>query len=100
MRKQHGPDLTRKVKPISRCVTCHGRGVTKGLFYEMECSSCNGEGWTDKATGLPLESEDARFQLNAYTLRLEQQIAHLQRTQTHHQENNRRGPGGSHRTGD
>jgi len=99
MRKQHGPDLTRKVKPISRCVTCHGRGVVKPLFYEVECAACDGAGFVDEATGESLGKDDAPFQLRAYIARLESQVATLQRKQPT-QENNRRGAGFSHFTGD
>lgn len=99
MRKQHGPDLTRKVKPISRCVTCHGRGVTKGVFYEMECDACAGTGWVDYTTGQAMPAEDLVFTLSHRLLHLEQQLATLQRMQPY-ESSNRRGPHGSHRTGD
>ena len=99
MRKQHGPDLTRKVKPISRCVTCHGRGVTKGVFYEMACDACAGTGWVDYATGQAMAAEDLVFTLNHRIQHLEQQLATLQRTQPY-ESSNRRGPHGSHFTGD
>lgn len=99
MRKQHGPDLTRKVKPISRCVTCHGRGVVKPLFYEVECTACDGAGFVDKVTGESLGKDDAPFQMRAYIARLESQVATLQRMQPY-ESSNRRGPHGSHRTGD
>lgn len=99
MRKQHGPDLTRKVKPISRCVTCHGRGVTKGLFYEMACDACAGTGWVDYTTGQAMSAEDLVFTLSHRLLHLEQQLATLQRMQPY-ESSNRRGPHGSHRTGD
>lgn len=99
MRKQHGPDLARKAKPISRCVTCHGRGVTKGVFYELACDTCAGTGWVDHATGQAMPAEDLVFTLSRRLLQLEQQLAVLQRTQPY-ESSNRRGPHGSHFTGD
>jgi hypothetical protein len=99
MRKQHGPDLTRKVMPISHCVTCHGRGVTKGVFYEMQCYTCAGTGWVDYTTGQAMPAEDLVFTLSHRLLHLEQQLATLQRMQPY-ELSNRRGPHGSHRTGD
>ena len=97
--RKHGPDLARRVQPISRCATCSGRGVTKGVFYEMDCVTCAGTGWVDRATGLVVPTEQLIFTLNHRLLRLEQQLANLQRTQPT-QENNRRGAGFSHYTGD
>lgn len=97
--RKHGPDLTKQVQPISRCATCSGRGVTKGVFYEMDCATCAGTGWVDHATGLAMRAEQLVFTLNHRLLRLEQQLANLQRTQPY-ESSNRRGPHGSHYTGD
>lgn len=99
MRKQYGPDLKRRQIPIARCPDCRGRGVTAGLFHELPCASCNATGWVAHATGEALPLEEIVFTLNHRLLHLEQQLATLQRTQTT-QENNRRGAGRSHLTGD
>lgn len=99
MRKQHGPDLKRRQLPITRCPDCRGRCVTAGLFHELPCTSCNATGWVDPATGQALPLEEIVFTLNHRLLHLEQQLTTLQRTQPT-QENNRRGAGFSHYTGD
>ncbi|MDU4058704.1 MAG: hypothetical protein E7H60_19370 [Pseudomonas oryzihabitans] len=80
-------------------MTCHGRGVTRGVFYEMECDACAGTGWVDHATGQAMPAEDLVFTLSHRLLHLEQQLATLQRMQPY-ESSNRRGPHGSHRTGD
>ncbi|WP_273861945.1 hypothetical protein [Pseudomonas sp. LA5] len=99
MRKQHGPDLKRRPALINRCTSCRGRGVVTGVFHEMDCTTCEGTGWVDRETGQALPAEQLVFTLSNRLLHLEQQLDTLQRTQPT-QENNRRGPGGSHRTGD
>ncbi|KTT24242.1 hypothetical protein SB14R_10360 [Pseudomonas oryzihabitans] len=97
--RKHGPDLKRRPVAIARCTACHGRGVATGVFYEMDCAACAGTGWVERATGLAMPAEQLVFTLNHRLLRLEQQLANLQRTQPT-QENNRRGAGFSHYTGD
>ncbi len=100
-RKQHGPDLTKRVQPISRCVTCHGAGTYRGTSYEMACLACDGAGWVLAASAEPIPEEEVTLTLCRKIRALEQQLATLQRKQTlTHNENNRRGPGASHRTGD
>lgn len=100
-RKQHGPDLTKRVQPISRCVTCHGAGTYRGTSYEMDCPACDGAGWVLAASAKPIPEQEVTLTLCRKIRALEQQLATLQRKQTPtNSENNRRGPGASHRTGD
>lgn len=83
--KSKGPSLTKKKQPLATCPECQGRGITKGLFFEMTCPGCNGGGVVDKQTGQAMDLEalvlELRMRLNdrAKTItRLEQQLADLE----------------------
>ena len=72
--KRHGPDFEKHTRPLAPCRECQGRGVVKGLFYEMPCDGCHGSGFVDAATGERLELEELVLQLGR-ALRLERQQA-------------------------
>lgn len=77
----------------------HRRGVTKGVIYERACNACAGTGWVDYTPGQVLPAEDLVFILSHRLLHLEQLLATLQWIQ-HDESSNRRGPHGTHCTGD
>lgn len=72
--KRHGPDFEKHTRLLAACPACQGRGVVKGLFYEMPCDGCHGSGFVDAATGERLELEELVLQLGR-ALRLERQQA-------------------------
>ncbi len=72
MKRRHGPDLQKQLRPLAPCRECQGRGVVKGLFYEMPCDGCHGSGFVDAQTGERLDLEELVLQLGK-ALRLERQ---------------------------
>lgn len=74
MSRRHGPDLHKATRPLADCPICRGRGVVKGIFYEMPCDGCNGSGFVDAHTGEQLGLEELVFQLGR-ALRQERQRA-------------------------
>lgn len=83
--KYTGPSLSKKKRPLAKCPECQGRGITKGVFFEMTCPGCNGGGVVDKQTGQALDLEalvlELRMRLNdrANTITLlQEQLAALE----------------------
>ena len=72
MKRRHGPDLQKQLRPLAPCRECQGHGVVKGLFYEMPCDGCHGSGFVDAQTGERLDLEELVLQLGK-ALRLERQ---------------------------
>jgi hypothetical protein len=99
MKKSHGPDFRRQLKPLMECALCRGAGSTNGIFHQIDCTACNASGWICQATGEPLPLEELVPQLS---MRLRNTVAALARANNRGTEehNNRRGAGGSHYTGD
>lgn len=98
--RKHGPDLQKDVPAIQRCRQCRGEGFTKGVFFELDCAACDGAGWL----GLDGKPVQAAALIRALARRLdkaEQQLVDRAKASTWTAEdNNRRGAGGSHYTGD
>ena len=85
MKKRSGPPLRQQRVELKRCGTCHGNGVSKGLFHEMPCPDCNAGGVVDKETGTALPVEDLVVQLRMWLAKtmdtnrkLRKQLAHRQ----------------------
>lgn len=94
MTRRHGPDFEKQTRPLSACGECQGRGVVKGLFYEMPCDGCWGSGFVDAVTGERLEVEELVLQLGR-ALRLERQQAE-NRSEQSGAERDYQGDGGRH----
>jgi len=100
MRKQHGPDFKKQVQPTVQCPACFGAGTYVGITgYEWECPSCLAAGAVLASDGSPIPEGEVVLTLARKIRDLRNEIATLQRTQPT-QENNRRGAGFSHYTGD
>ncbi|MEL7937660.1 hypothetical protein [Pseudomonas delhiensis] len=98
MRKT-GPDLQKAVPAIQRCRTCRGQGFTKGVLFELDCTSCDGTGWIGE-DGMPVEPAALIRSLGRRLIEAEQRLVNQVKASVWIEENNRRGPGGSHFTGD
>ncbi|MFL1404207.1 hypothetical protein ACJO2E_02535 [Marinobacter sp. M1N3S26] len=66
MKSRSGPEFRQQARPLKKCPGCHGRGVTKGVFYEMPCPDCNAGGVVCKETGQALAVEDLVVQLRLW----------------------------------
>jgi len=97
--RKHGPDLQKAVPAIQRCRQCRGQGFTKGVFFELDCATCDGTGWLG-ADGAPVEPVALIRALGQRLDKAEQQLVDRARASTWSEDNNRRGAGGSHYTGD
>jgi hypothetical protein len=104
MKKSHGPDFRRQLKPLMECGICRGAGSTKGVFFHIDCDACNASGWICQATGASLPLEELVPQLG---MRLRNVTAELSRARhsiggahQQYEHNNRLGAGGSNYTGD
>lgn len=103
MRKKHGPDFKREDIKVERCRDCRGKGTVTGVFYELPCTDCGGVGWV--ASGMiGVSMEDLAWALGQRANKAEHELAERIRTSVlagnGSQRNNRKGPGGSHYTGD
>ena len=89
---------------LEACEICQSSGHIRGIFHVMVCAGCNGAGLQrvgggavdcqDLVVQLRLRLTDAERQRNQYRERLDRAgLLHCPR-----QDNNRRGPGGSHMT--
>jgi hypothetical protein len=106
MKKSHGPDFLKHHRRVINCADCRGRGVVKGLFYELDCVCCTGFGWVYADDGRSVEPTEMpaliRF-LTERILLLERDMSRVVRgsgVQQQYEQNNRLGPGGTHYTGD
>lgn len=99
MKKSHGPDFRRQLKPLMECGVCRGAGSTKGVFFHIDCEACNASGWICQATGAALPLEELVPQLSMRLRNVTAQLARAKNRDTEEQ-NNRRGAGASHWTGD
>ena len=104
MKKSHGPTFRKELKRLMECGICRGTTVTSGTFYQLDCMACNASGWVCAETGAALPVEVMVQQLS---MRLRNAIAELARARhsiggvhEQYEQNNRRGAGGSHLTGD
>ena len=104
MKKSHGPSFRKHLRPLIECAACRGKGVTKGISYELDCLACNASGWVCADTGAALPLEDLVPQLN---MKLRNVTAELNRARhskggahEQYEQNNRRGAGGTNFTGD
>lgn len=51
MKKKAGPPLKLELPELVDCSACKGKRFTKGVFYEIPCSGCDGLGKVDEETG-------------------------------------------------
>jgi hypothetical protein len=104
MNKRHGPDFRKELRPLAECGTCHGKGVTKGISYELDCLACNASGWVCADTGAALPLEDLVLQLNMKLRKVTAELSRARHNQggahEQYEQNNRRGAGGTNYTGD
>lgn len=103
MKRTHGPDFRKKLKPVRSCLDCRGTGLVTGVFHQMDCATCNASGWVCEATGEALPLADLVLQLNMKLRAMARDLAlagHPTGAQQQYEQNNQRGPGGSHFTGD
>ncbi|MEB0008643.1 hypothetical protein QN412_02995 [Pseudomonas sp. RTB3] len=103
MKKRHGPDFRKAIKPLRECLDCRGTGLVSGVFHQMECATCNASGWVCEATGQALPLEELVLQLNMKLRAMARDLAQAGQAsgaQQQYEQNNRRGAGGSNYTGD
>ena len=103
MKKSHGPAFRKVLRPLRECLDCRGVGVVRGVFHEMDCSTCNASGWLCAETGEALPLADLVLQLNMKLRAQARDMAldtHSSGAQQQYEQNNRRGAGGSNYTGD
>lgn len=103
MRKTHGPDFRKALKPIRECLDCRGTGLITGVFHQMDCATCNASGWVCEVTGQALPLAELVLQLNMKLRAMARDLACAGRSpgaQQQYEQNNRRGAGGSNYTGD
>ena len=105
MPKKHGPDLKKAAIEVQRCRSCRAKGVVQGIFYELPCEDCKGVGWVATG-GAAVTIEQLAHALGKRADHAEHELAERIRTSTlagvspSRPWNNRKGPGGSHYTGD
>lgn len=58
------PGFVKELPLPEPCLACDGRGVVKGVFYELDCSECDGIGW------LPVAGTDLTPQLGRFLTRV------------------------------
>jgi hypothetical protein len=91
---------------LEHCLTCEGKAVVQGVFYELVCSDCNGSGWVMAGSRLMLPTDELVTQLSLRLQQAQCEIEVLKRGPSfsgpaaYYQQNNRRGAGGSNYTGD
>lgn len=103
MKRTHGPDFRKKLKPVRACLDCRGTGLVTGVFHQMDCATCNASGWVCEATGLALPLADLVLQLNMKLRAMARDLALAGQSlgaQQQYEDNSRRGSGGSKYTGD
>ncbi|MCQ2994032.1 hypothetical protein NLO95_07875 [Pseudomonas syringae] len=103
MKKSRGPDFVRCLIPMSECPSCHGAGLIQGVFHQLECIGCHSSGFVDAKTLEPLRMDELVVQLGMMVRRSRNQLGKSSAIGGAHQQyeqSNRRGPGGSHYTGD
>ncbi|WP_323115408.1 hypothetical protein [Pseudomonas guariconensis] len=104
MKKSHGPSFRKTALELVQCPACHGRAITKGVFYELPCDRCIASGWVS-ASGEDLTLEELVTQLSLNLKGAVQLIEELKKPRATgpealYQEGNRLGAGGSNYTGD
>jgi len=104
-KKTHGPAFQAPQIELAKCQTCRGKGVVKGVFYDLACIQCNASGWVVAETGEALQLNDLVMQLSFKLQEAQQKVDALKRAPTigigkHYESNNRLGAGGSNYTGD
>jgi hypothetical protein len=103
MKKIHGPAFRKAMRSLSECAACRGTGLIKGLFHQMDCTSCNASGWVCADTGHALELPELVLQLNMKLRAMARDLAkagHQGGAQRQYEQNNRRGAGATNFTGD
>lgn len=104
MKKTHGPDFRRQLKPLMECGICRGAGSTKGVFFHIDCLACNASGWLCAETGeaLPVEVMVQQLSMRLRNVTAELSRANQAQGGAHEQyeQNNRRGAGCTNWTGD
>ncbi len=100
LKKSHGPAFKARVIALVQCPACHGKAVTKGVFYEVACAPCSASGWVSAETGESLPLEDLVTQPSLKLQAANRQIESLKKPKADVLGNNRRGPGASNFVGD
>ena len=103
MKKSHGPALVRTLIPLTECPSCAGKGMIKGVFYELDCIGCHSSGFVNAQTFEVVPLEQLVVQLGRMARRGGAQIAGNnpdRLTVDEYQTANSRGPGGSSFKGD
>lgn len=100
MKKSHGPDLRKVVIPLAQCPTCRGKALLQGVFYDVGCQGCNASGWVRASDGQALELEELATQLGFRLRAMMRELEWLRSRAAGGDENNQRGAGRSHFTGD
>lgn len=103
MKKSHGPALVRTLIPLTDCPSCAGKGMIKGVFYELDCIGCHSSGFVHAQTLEVVPLEQLVVQLGRIVRRAQPKLSG--RTPRHcivdeYQAPNSRGPGGSSHKGD
>lgn len=102
-KKQHGPALVRTRIPLTACPSCAGKGMIKGVFYELDCIGCHSSGFVHAQTLEVVPLEQLVVQLGRMARRGGTHITGKTPTRLivdEYQTANRRGPGGSSYKGD
>ncbi|MNG00677.1 hypothetical protein [Pseudomonas sp. BF-R-30] len=106
MQKGQGLGFKRQRIELESCLSCKGKAVVEGVFYEQICTACNGSGWVVLGSRLVLSSDELVTQLSFKLQMAQREIEVLQQGSSisgpaeYYQQNNRRGAGGSNYTGD
>lgn len=103
--KSRGPSFKRRMIRLAECPACHGKAVVQGVFYELDCDTCNASGWVDGWTGQALPLPELATQLGMNLRALIKQVEQLKEPRPSgpealYQEGNRLGAGGTNYTGD
>lgn len=103
MTRNHGPALVRSLIPLTDCPSCAGKGLIKGVFYDLDCVGCHSSGFVHAQTLEVVPLEQLVVQLGRIARRARTQLSG--RNPTHcivdeYQTPNSRGPGGSSYKGD
>ncbi len=66
-----------KIPELVDCNNCSGQGFFKGMFYEMVCDACDGNGSVDAKTGEVVSKELMVFALRKENAKLQSLLGHL-----------------------
>ncbi|QJD58183.1 hypothetical protein HG264_04250 [Pseudomonas sp. gcc21] len=75
--KRSGPDFIQPLRMPCRCHECKGKGLTRGLFHELDCVTCAGVGW------LPSAGQDITIELGRMLTHTLERARQLERAGQH-----------------